>query len=109
MCWLGRKAEGARSSAPPIIGLNLCLNTDWLLTAHRHRRQPAKPVGLFAVHDAVKLFLNGSGDGSGHAFAHADLVNRTNRRNLSRGTGKEGFFRDVQEFARNSLLDYRNA
>ena len=27
-----------------------------------------------AVHDAVKLFLNGSGDGSGHAFAHADLV-----------------------------------
>ncbi len=93
-----------RASGPTCL-----LNAHGLLAAYRHRRQPVVLVRLLASDDGEELLLNSLGDGADGALADADLVHRTNRRNLRRGTGEEGLVRDVEQFARNALFSDRNS
>src|ERR1700733_9309024 len=80
-----------------------------LLAARRGRREPAVPVGLFAADDGIELFLDGLGNHAHSALAYFDFVDRSDGSNLCGGAGEERLVANVEHFARNHLLDERNA
>src|SRR5208337_1045028 len=85
------------------------LHTDRRLLFDWNRRQPVEAVFDDAVHDPIKLFTNSLRDRTGHAAADGDLVHGANRRDLRRGSAEEQLVGNVQHFARDDLLDERNA
>src|SRR5947207_14507479 len=59
--------------------------------------------------DAEEFLVQGAGNWTCLALAHCYLVYGADRRDLSGGTGKEGFICDVQHLAWNHLLHCSNA
>src|SRR4029077_14827568 len=109
MSLMAKQAERGAVCAPPAeFGAN-GLYSDWLLAAHRHGSEPAVAVGLLTAHDGVKLFLDRLGDGANPALADFDLVHGADGSDLRGRAGEEGFVGDVEHFARNHLLDNRDA
>src|SRR5437667_7696834 len=96
------ESKGASETCMTASGLRLfCfLHTDRLLHADRDRRQPLETVGRCAIDDTKKFFLQGLGNRTNVAFADGDLVHRTYRRDLCRGSGEEKFIGNVEHLAR---------
>src|ERR1017187_7697016 len=73
------------------------------------RREPAVSIHARAINHAEEFFLQPLGDGAPAAGADGDPVDRADRRNFRRRAAEENLVGDVQQFARNDALHYRDA
>src|SRR4029077_2296881 len=111
ICWVfrpmrkpPRRTADLLQAVPPLRDLH----SYRLFTAYRHWRQPVEPVGFFAADNRVELLLDRLGNRSDDAFAHADLIHRTDGGDFRCGATEEDFVSNIEQFARNALLDGGN-
>src|ERR1017187_2666273 len=73
------------------------------------RREPAVSIHARAINHAEEFLLQPLGDGGPEAGADGDPVDRADRRNFGGRPAEENLVGDVQQFARNDALHYRDA
>src|SRR5258708_36149619 len=69
------------------------------------RRQPAVPVGYFALDVCEVLPLNPFGDRSATTRTNDDAIDAADRGHLGGGSGEEDFIGDVERFTGQEPLD----
>src|ERR1700745_150229 len=79
----------------------------WLRSLHVHRGKPVVAVRTRATHDAEELLGKLMRDRPGLAILDQDTVDRADGCDLSRGAGEEDLVRDVEDLARERLVDHR--
>src|SRR5579864_6072123 len=100
-----QRGAGRYETPRPWLELTRELYSDWLLGAHRHRREPAVAIALFAADDGVELLLERLCNRPHSADADFDLIDRSDRRYLRGCAGEEHFVGDVKHLPRNRLLN----
>src|SRR5579871_3002868 len=72
-------------------------------------REPSEAIGLEAVGDGEELVGDLLGDFAGFAVADDYAVDAADGRDFRSGSGEEDFVGDVEQLARDRLLDYGEA
>src|SRR5438270_9875944 len=81
------------------------LCADWLGCPHVDWRQPVVAIRARAVDDAEELFRKLMRDRPCFAVLHQDAIDGTDGCDLGRGAGEEDLVRNVEDLARQRLLD----
>src|SRR5215472_1847022 len=91
---------------PFCLKLSRLLRFDSLGYLDAYRCEPVVTVGREAVDDVEKFIVDGRRDGTHlSVVSDEDSVDRAEMGDLSGGSCEEGFVADVEQFARQRLLD----
>src|SRR6516225_1504411 len=83
------------------------LHADGLLD--RNGGKPAETVFMSPIHDSIELLADSLGHRSRCAGPDNDLIDRVDGSDLCRRAAEEQLLADIEHFARNDLLNHRNA
>src|ERR1700758_4884228 len=85
------------------------LRADRLGGPHIYRRKPVVAIRPRATYDPEELLGKLMRDGPGGAVLDQDAIDGADRGDLRGGAGEENLVRDVEDLARQRLLDNRDA